>query len=1080
MKRFFIILFLFVTQISFAQNFGETRGVPFVKNFNSAEYNGHEQNFDIIQDKSGLMYFANFQAVLIYDGARWVKVPTSSGMRVLSLDLCTKGIVYVGGLYDFGYITKDEFGQYVFVSLVDSSMTEEQVGEVFNVHCLNGKTYFITENKMFTYDSLSVEEVDFDGVLLESFAVNGELFLFFERDLQNEDFSQNGLTVYRNNSIIRLSDNSLEQIVDIKAMFYLDNAQMYVVGTESQGFFSLQNDIITTMEVSVNEYVRKNSITSGAKIYDDLYAIGTLTQGVLLVNNMGKIVQVVNKKSSLFDESINAVFVDESKNIWVATNNGISLIETNNPLSIIDNQISGIDGKINRILIFKGVLYVASDNGLFYFNNNLFNKISGLNVACWDMVTVDQKLVIATPLGIYLFDGISVIQTGVTEFSFCLEKSKLNSDLFYAGHNSFVTVLQIEKNNVVVVDRIDGFSGNATKIKEIENGDLYIEVPPGNIFKLKNNSNNVEKLITGQGFISLHINTSNNDVFFSSEKGLFQDNDKDTLQKFDFFNDTKQGSKLWMYDFFFINENTFLFTDGSRKNISLIKKQEDSIAISQSDFLPISDFTVRTFYFDSNNKNIWFGGNNGIIMSDFGGKYEHHTDFKVTLTKIISLNKDTLLSINNQFRKLQYSDNSIRIEFAAPYFHAKGDVLYSYYLDGFDNGFSLWESQAYKEYTNLPANNYVFYVKAKDQFGNEIDQAVYEFKILLPVYRRWWAIIIYIVVIGVLLKLFIDWRMKQADKEKEKLEEIIKERTAEIEKSKAEIEAQRDIEYKQRKEIMDSIHYAKRIQQAVLPSTELLQETLGNNYFVVFRPYEVVSGDYFWLKQLKNFIIIVAADCTGHGVPGAFMSMLGTSFLNEIVTRRSLDGPGTVLERLRNKVKSSLHQDGKQNEQKDGMDIALYFIDTETYELQFSGAYNSLYIVRETSKITEELKQYPEDSKQVRLFTEDEGDANYTLIELRANRQPIGIYIKEVPFNNTSLKLEKGDCIYSFSDGYQDQFGGDTGEKLNARRFRKLLMNVQGKDMAEQKRIIEQYFIKWKGDHNQVDDVLVFGLKVDF
>ena len=369
-----------------------------------------------------------------------------------------------------------------------------------------------------------------------------------------------------------------------------------------------------------------------------------------------------------------------------------------------------------------------------------------------------------------------------------------------------------------------------------------------------------------------------------------------------------------------------------------------------------------------------------------------------------------------------------------------------------------------KEYTNLPDGNYKFVVEAKNEFGKIADSSNFEFRVLTPLYRQWWAIAIYVLLFVALVRMYFVWRMRASKKEKERLEELVKERTEEIELSKKKIEEQRDIAYKHRKEILDSISYAQKIQQAVLPSSQLADDILLE-HFIFYRPRDIVSGDFYWMKKLNNFVAVVAADCTGHGVPGAFMSMLGSSFLNEIVTRRSLDSAAQILNRLRAKVKKSLHQEGKEGEQKDGMDIALLIIDNETLELQYAGAYNPLYIIRPKAGVNVVDENLDVDSR-------------FELIHLKADRQPIGIHLAEKEFTNHKFQLENGDSLYSFSDGYVDQFGGETGEKFKTKRFKELLMSVQGKPMHEQKKVLEQAFVKWKRDLAQIDDVLVMGIKV--
>ncbi len=1081
-KLKYLFILLIIPFLAKSQSFNLQKGVPFIKNYSTEQYKAHEQNFQIVQSVDGVIFDANFEAVLIFNGAVWKKIPTSKGFRVLSLCSAPDTTIYVGGLYDFGYIKKDKFGQYKYKTLVDSNMKEDFVDEIFAVKHLSEKTYFFNKKRMFVYDGKKIETIEFIATLNNVILENEQLFLFFEKNLKDTTLVQNGLTIFKNNKFEKIQDKSLEQIVDVK-MIALDNtSNEYLIATESQGFFKLKNNIITSFDEGINSFAIDNSITCGVKVNENTILIGTSVQGVYFLDENLNILSHIDKKSLLVDNAVKSVYKDIAGNIWVATDNGISLIEINNPLSIITNQISGIEGKLNKIIEFDNNLFIATNDGLFKMNDNNISRIFSEKTPCRDALVLGNILYIAAPTGVLQLKDNYLIETSIKDFTFCLLKPTEPENLIYIGLNSKILIAEIVDDNLIVIDSITGFEGNVLKIaKDYQKDVIYIEVPPDNIYKFYNNTKQIKKISTGDNYISLHLNSLNGKVFFSSEKGNFIETENiDTLIAFDELNLGENQNKIWIYDLFEIDSENYLITDGSQKNVNLLQKTTDGYKLFNNDFLPVSDYTIRNFYYDKNQKNVWFTGIESMIIYDISKKFEHKTPFKVVIDKITCLQNDSLLKIiNPELVKIKYSENSLKFEFYAPYYPAKGEVMYSTFLSGFDKAQSEWSAYSTKEYSNLPAGNYVLTIYAKDQFGNTIETTEFSFKILVPLYRRWWAILIYVVVLGFLIKLFVDWRMKIAEQENQRLEDIIKDRTAEIEKSKAEIEAQRDIEYKQRKEIMSSIHYAKRIQQAVLPSPEILLEILKDNYFVLFRPYEVVSGDYFWIKQMKNFIVVVAADCTGHGVPGAFMSMLGTSFLNEIVTRRSLDNTAEILERLRQKVKSSLHQEGKLNEQKDGMDIAIYLVDTESNDLQYSGAYNSLYIVRHIDKISDDFKQKIENEKNIKLFFDETADPSYGLIELKANRQPIGIYIKEVPFENINLKLEKGDCIYSFSDGYQDQFGGDTGEKFNAKRFKSLLISIQGKSMEEQRRIVEHNFLKWKGDLQQVDDVLVFGLKYD-
>ena len=253
---------------------------------------------------------------------------------------------------------------------------------------------------------------------------------------------------------------------------------------------------------------------------------------------------------------------------------------------------------------------------------------------------------------------------------------------------------------------------------------------------------------------------------------------------------------------------------------------------------------------------------------------------------------------------------------------------------------------------------------------------------------------------------------------------------------------------RQQRELEDSIQYASYIQTAIMPTVRDFSKVFPES-FIFFQPKNVVSGDFYWFTKRKKEIIIAAADCTGHGVPGAFMSLLGMSFLNEIVSHDMLPTASSILNKLREKVMKALHQTGEGSEQKDGMDIALCIINTEMDELQFAGAFNPLLLFREGK-----------------------------LIELKADRMPIGIHAtEELSFTNHTLGLEANDMIYIFTDGFVDQFGGPDGKKFKQRRFKGLLKSTSTRSIKKQEQIVKDTFVDWKGKFEQVDDVLLMGFK---
>jgi serine phosphatase RsbU (regulator of sigma subunit) len=274
----------------------------------------------------------------------------------------------------------------------------------------------------------------------------------------------------------------------------------------------------------------------------------------------------------------------------------------------------------------------------------------------------------------------------------------------------------------------------------------------------------------------------------------------------------------------------------------------------------------------------------------------------------------------------------------------------------------------------------------------------------------------------------------------ESLEEKVKQRTSEIEKQKIALQEINN-------EILDSIHYAKRIQDTLLPQKKYLEQNAGE-HFIIFKPKDIVSGDFYWINKKEDNLFVAAVDCTGHGVPGALVSMVAHGGLQRSVHVFKEKEPAKMLDLLNATIEEGFNAQGDGNI-KDGMDIALYSLNKDTLELTYAGANNPLYIIREGKQII-----------------------------LSPNKQPIGSFENRKPFTQEKIKVKKGDCIYAFSDGFADQFGGPNNKKYKYSRFKELLLSIHSKPMNEQLNDLEKEFDSWMGSNNQTDDVTVVGLRV--
>ncbi len=395
---------------------------------------------------------------------------------------------------------------------------------------------------------------------------------------------------------------------------------------------------------------------------------------------------------------------------------------------------------------------------------------------------------------------------------------------------------------------------------------------------------------------------------------------------------------------------------------------------------------------------------------------------------------------------LNYNEFSFTIEFAALDYTKPELNEYSYMLEGSDGKWINIGNRRFVPFSNMSPGEYIFKIKGTNNDGiwNNVGS---ELKITIkpPWWKTTFAYIIYLIIILLSIFLFIKLRERKLIAEKNNLERKIVIRTKLIAKQNQKLE-------ETNRQITDSINYASKIQSAILPDKQLFEDNFSE-YFVLFKPRDIVSGDFYWIKKVNEHTVFAAADCTGHGVPGAFLSMLGISLLNEIVVHKEITQANQILEKLRTRIKSQLKQNNIDSTSKDGMDIAVCILNEKTNIMQYSGAYNPLYIINKEHK-------------------------KHKFTEIKATRNPIGIYIKERPFENHNIKIKKDDLIYIFSDGYADQFSGDSQKKFMSSQLKKLLIENANKKLVDQKQVLENEFKKWKGDYFQIDDILIIGIKI--
>ena len=536
--------------------------------------------------------------------------------------------------------------------------------------------------------------------------------------------------------------------------------------------------------------------------------------------------------------------------------------------------------------------------------------------------------------------------------------------------------------------------------------------------------------------------------------------------------------------------NIWLSTDQGL-NLLNFNQEGDSVQIFSfglQEGLKGINFFQNSVLLDSKNR-IWWGNTKSLTVLDLNN-YSFESEPPATLLDRVAVNGsiihyqqrevvenlgisyDSLTPYFNIPLKLvlPYRSNHLTFFFSGIDLSAPQEVRFSYRVEGVDEGWSPPRREPFADYRNLPFGTHTFELRAMGRSGQWSDPVSYTFTIRAPWWQRWWAYGSYLLLLSGFLFGIVRLRTRRLKKNQSELEKMIRDRTAEISdmneelrqqnlnlaSQRDEIQVQKDQIQKQQQAMTDSIEYARRIQTATLPPNEVVTY-LFPKHFILFRPLNIVSGDFYWVSQHRGKVIVAVADCTGHGVPGAFMGMLGSALINEVINNIKVLEPQQILNELRDQVITSLRQTGDSNEARDGMDLALCVFDPEILTLQYAGANHPLYMVREG-----------------------------TLTEVKGDPMPIGISSEAgKSFTRHELQLQKEDTIYLFSDGFVDQLGGERRKRFTTSRFKKLLLMVQDKIMFEQKNMLERTLDEWmspkgtpEGKTEQIDDVTVVGIKI--
>jgi ligand-binding sensor domain-containing protein/serine phosphatase RsbU (regulator of sigma subunit) len=851
----------------------------------------------------------------------------------------------------------------------------------------------------------------------------------------------------------------------ISAILKLRDRSGYYIATGNDGVYKLTYDS-TNFKTSRLNAGLGSELTDIQEIYEDSRSnlwLSTFGNGLIKMTHSdnGEFIKVdiFNRTNGFPTDNVKAVYEDREGNIWSGNyGQGLTILTPKTfYVNAFDNPLYG--NNILSICSDQKYRWIGTGNGLLKTDPitgkpvKFYGKSNGLPE---DMVTSvftpdGKELWIGTRKnGVFRMDIMSEkilnypIQNGTLENSITMITGK-GEQVWVGTQKGLWNINTVTNGKSLYSINQGGLPHNFINSLYLDRkGRLWVSTPGSTLAYIQGDKIFKIPLNSPSGNLTLGPITEGTDSLIwvgSNGNGVFR------IKSDSIFNLTVKEGLLSNYCYSIIRDDNKNIWVGHKGGLSRIRETDFTIKPIQhiEGSTESYQFNPNAIFKDQQGR-IMFGSEKGMVLYNPSMEYSR---------KQPPVSGITSIRINDEERDiagkiiLSPGNYKIRIDFLGISLKEPALVTYQYKLEGYDQWSEITKNTSVT-YNHLNAGDYKFVLKSRSGDGAVSENPLtISFIIKKPIWMNWWFYVVTAIVLLTLTLFYINRREYKFVAEKRILEEKVKERTYEIQYQKNEIELQRDMIDEKNANITSSIKYASHIQNAVLPPMELIDKLLPDN-FIFSKPKDIVSGDFYWLAEKEDKIIFTVADCTGHGVPGAFMSLLGITLLNEIVNIQGIIRSDAIVTELREKLIHSLQQSRKDIPTSDGFDIALCVLDQEHKRIQFTGGMNNLIYIHEG-----------------------------ILEVIRADRNSVCVVYDNLgPFTMKEIEYEKGDMFYLFSDGYQDQFGGEHDRKYFVHRFYTLLLDIHKQPMSKQKDLLERNLKDWMGDNVQTDDITVFGIRL--
>ena len=1102
-KGLHLILFLLLFSLTVNSQINR-HGTPLVSWIDAAETPGELENLCVTMDGRGVMYFGNEGGgILSFDGSSWRLIPTSGKGRVTALATDTRGIVFAGSENDLGFLQPDKSGRIAYCSLSEQKSDSSAVTEIMTISSIavdsNGVSF--TDGKRLYRlatgtDSVTVTDLE-NGYGISSarklVVADGRLFIADDRE---------GLFEYRDGRVVRIpGGEKTGNTLFVKLMPY--DRDNLLIAASGKGLLLFNFRTGTLIEDFIGK--KANQLLQGGIMTDMVILPGNMIAtglgkngGVYIFSRDGKLLQhISDRTASIRESSVTAMYCDHMSNsqLWFCTRGFINRAFVSLPAGEFGRQ-AGISSPAGPITGYADSVFLGTDDGLYknYSDRSgimRFRRIRNRGSIVNDLITTDlyfgKILLAATSNGLLQIESDGDATRFLSNMSFTsVRRAMEDPSILVAGSdNGTIRILRFDDYEWVVVNTITGhLSCAVTDIEQSAPGEWWlVAAAQSSLMRMHCEPNDTTFISYGreQGIRcdTIRSVTVIDDVLYlCTGKGIYHYNrQSDSFEK-DHNLTGNTFDNVQVNNLFKTPEGEIILSGYDIRNFDALvttTRLGHVVFRRQFDFLP--DIATRgVAYIDGS---VWLAKGNSIFILDKKKLAFRYGECRTFFTRIIAGGNTTLMdgtfftTTAEDLRiptviqpetpriRLKHRDNDISFQWTTTSCVGERKREYKWKLEGFDRDWSGWDSRNCRDYTNLPSGDYIFLVKSRNITGLESDDLTYTFTVWKPWYASFVARLFYIALAGWLIYSLIRYYASRLKVRNKKLESLLKQRNEAKERSGQEMERLEK--------------YAGIIQQAMLPAEEQLSEAFPNS-FVLYRPMETVSGDFFWIKHIGKRTFMAVGDCTGHGVPSSLRTVMARAFLTDIVSMFPALSTSEILFEFRNKLSKTFKSLPESEVRKEGIDISMLTIDRSGKTVEYSGAASQCFRIRQMSD--QELSRWEKGE-----FKPNEGtlvSGKHLLETVYGDRIPLGMHLAgDHAFTQHRWRLESESSYYLFTDGYADQFNGITGKKFLKKNLRKLILDIREYPMGKQREILEERLDSWRGQSHQTDDILIAGLRIE-